>query len=240
MKIKLLICLSAFFLCFAPTKSPKLKIKSPFRKMFVGAKTVDCTGDGKSKCMMVKNSPEKNWEFFYDQIEGFKHEQGFEYQLLIEIVDLPEESKEGSFVKYILKRIISKTPIDISKNAVVAVPPPAAPINKSRATEWVLTDFIYKYNGLEAKDFEATITMDFAQKKVFGQGPCNRYFGTLRDLEKNQVRFENIGNTKSICDFTDKEKAFFSLLPVANNYVIEGDRMYVYHGTELLLAFKRK
>ena len=240
MKVKLLICLSTMFLCFAPTKSPKIKIKSPFRKMFVGAKTVDCSGEGKNKCMMVKNSPEKNWEFFYDQIEGFKHEQGFEYQLLIEIVDLPEESKDGAFVKYVLKRIISKTPIDITKNAVVAVPEPAAPINKSRATEWILTDFIYKDNGLEAKGFEATITMDFAQKKVFGQGPCNRYFGTLRDLEKNQVRFENIGNTKSICDFTDKEKAFFNLLPISNNYVIEGDRMYVYHGTELLLAFKRK
>ena len=240
MKVKLLICLSAIFLCFAPTKSPKFKIKSPFRKMFVGAKTVDCSGVGKDKCMMVKNSPEKNWEFFYDQIEGFKHEQGFEYQLLIEIVDLPEESKDGSLVKYVLKRVISKTPIEIGKNAVAVVPPPAAPLNKSRATEWILTDFIFKDNGLEAKGFEATITMDFAQKKVFGQGPCNRYFGTLRDLEKNQIRFENIGNTKGTCDFTDKEKAFFSLLPISNNYVIEGDRMYVYHGTELLLAFRRK
>ena len=79
--------------------------------MFIGAKTVDCSGEGKNKCMMVKNSPEKNWEFFYDQIEGFKHEQGFEYQLLIEIVDLPEESKDGAFVKYVLKRVISKTVI---------------------------------------------------------------------------------------------------------------------------------
>lgn len=241
MKIRLLICLSVTFLCFANTKSPNLKIKSPFRKIFVWAKTVDCSGEGKNKCMMVKNSPEKNWELFYDQIEGFKHEQGFEYQLLIEIVDLPEESKDGALIKYVLRRVISKISTDISKNAVVAiVPTPAAPLIKSRATEWILTDFVYKNNGLEAKGFEVTITMDFAQKKVFGQGPCNRYFGTLRDLEKNQVRFENIGNTKAICDFSDKEKAFFSLLPISNNYVIEGDRMYVYHGTELLLAFRRK
>ena len=111
--------------------------------MFVGAKTVDCSGVGKDKCMMVKNSPEKNWEFFYDQIEGFKHEQGFEYQLLIEIVDLPEESKDGALVKYVLKRVISKTPIEIGKNAIAVEPPPAAPLNKSRATEWILTDFIF-------------------------------------------------------------------------------------------------
>jgi heat shock protein HslJ len=220
MKLKLLICISAIFLCFAPTKSPKFKLKSPFRKLFIGAKIVDCSGEGKSKCMMVKNSPEKNWEYFYDQIEGFKHDQGFEYQLLIEIVDVPEGLADGSLFKYVLKRVIS--------------------INKSRATEWILTDFIYKNNGLEAKGFEATMTLDFAQKKVFGNGPCSKYYGTLRDLDKNRVRFENIGNTKLPCNFTDKEKAFFDLLPLTQNFVIEGERMYVYHGTELLLAFRRR
>lgn len=55
-------------MCFAHIKSPKFK--SPFRKILDGAKTVDCSGDGTNKCMMVKNSPEKNWEIFYDQIKG--------------------------------------------------------------------------------------------------------------------------------------------------------------------------
>jgi heat shock protein HslJ len=241
MKIKLLICLSVISLCFAPIKSPKLKIKSPFRKLFVGAKTVDCSGDGKGKCMMVKNSPEKNWEYFYDQIEGFKHEQGYEYQLLVEIVDVPEGLEDGTFFKYVLKRVISKTAMESNKIASsTVVAKPAPPASKSRATEWVLTDFIYKNNGLEAKDFEATLTMDFAQKKVFGQGPCNKYFGTLRDLDRNRVRFENIGSTKAACQLSDKEKAFFELLPLTRNFVIEGDRMYVYHGSELLLAFRRR
>jgi heat shock protein HslJ len=241
MKIKLLICLSAIFLCFAPTKSSKFKIKSPFRKLFIGAKTVDCSGDGKNKCMMVKNSPEKSWEYFNDKIEGFKHEQGFEYQLLIEIVDVPEGLEDGSTFKYVLKKIISKTAIESNKMAgSVVTTTPAPPVGKSRATEWVLTDFIYKNNGLEAKGFEATITLDFAQKKVFGNGPCSRYFGTLRDLEKNRVRFENIGNTKDACNFSEKEKAFFELLPLTRKFVIEGNRMYVYHGTELIMAFKRR
>lgn len=241
MKVKLLICLSAIFLCFTPTKSPKLKIKSPYRKLFVGAKTVDCTGDGKGKCMMVKNSPEKSWEYFYDQIEGFKHEQGYEYQLLIEIVDVPEGLEDGSFVKYVLKKVISKRAMESNNIASSIIPvTPTPPVNKSRATEWILTDFIYKNNGLEAKGFEATLTMDFAQKKVFGQGPCNRYFGTLRDLDKNRVRFENIGSTKSACNLTEKEKAFFELLPLSQNFVVEGNRMFVYHGSELILAFKRR
>ncbi len=241
MKVTWLICLSAIFFSFAPTKSSKFKLKPPYRKLFIGAKTVDCSGEGKFKCMMAKNSPEKNWEYFYDQIEGFKHEQGFEYQLLIEIVDVPEGLADGSMFKYVLKRIISKTAIDSNKiasstPAVIPLPP----INKSRATEWIFTDFINKNNGLEAKDFEATMTLDFAQRKVFGQSPCNRYFGTLRDLDKNRVRFENIGKTKSACNLMDKEKAFFDLLQLTQNFVIAGERMYLYHGTELLLAFRRR
>jgi heat shock protein HslJ len=84
------------------------------------------------------------------------------------------------------------------------------------------------------------MTLDFAQKKVFGNGPCSKYYGTLRDLDKNRVRFENIGNTKANCNFSDKEKVFFDLLPLTQNFTIEGERMFVYHGTELILAFKRK
>ena len=58
--------------------------------------------------------------------------------------------------------------------------------------------------------------------------------------EGKKVRFENIGNTKSPCDFTDKEKAFFDFLPLTQNFVIEGERMFVYHGTELILAVRRR
>lgn len=241
MKFKVLICVSVIFLCFAPSKSPKFKLKSPFRKLFIGAKTVDCLGDGKSKCMMVKNSPEKNWEYFYDEIEGFSHEQGFEYQLLIEIVDIPDGLVNASNFKYVLRRMISKTAIESNKMASSLVSVASSPpVGKSRATEWILTDFIYKNNGVEAKGFEATLTLDFAQKKVFGNGPCSKYYGTLRDLDRNRVRFENIRSAKSPCNFNDKEKVFFDLLPLTQNFVIEGERMFVYHGKELILAFRRR
>lgn len=156
-------------------------------------------------------------------------------------MDVPEGLADGSLSKYVLKRVISKTSIEFDKimnsNMVFA---PSPPPNESRATEWILTDFMCKNSRLEAKDFEVTLTLDFAQKKVFGQSPCNRYFGTLRDLDKNRVRFENIGKTTLPCNFTDKEKSFFESLPLAQNFVIEGSRMYIYHGKELLLAFKRR
>ena len=156
-------------------------------------------------------------------------------------MDVPEGLADGSILEYALKRVISKTAIESNKMAssTVAVAP-SPPMSKSRATEWILTDFIYKNNGLEAKGFEATMTLDFAQKKVFGNGLCSRYYGTLRDLDKNRMRFENIGNTKSPCNFTDKEKAFFDLLPLTKNFVIEDERMFVYHGTELILAVRRR
>ena len=84
-------------------------------------------------------------------------------------MDVPEGLADGALFKYVLKRVINKTFIDsdknLSSNAVFA---PSPPPNESRATEWILTDFMCKNNRLEAKDFEVTITLDFAQKKVFG------------------------------------------------------------------------
>jgi heat shock protein HslJ len=228
--------LSLFLFSFGmPKKSPK--IKSPYRKLFVAARMVDCRGDGKEKCFLVKSSPEKSWEYFSESIEGFDHESGFEYQILVEIADLPDETADGFSTKYVLRRVIAKT---ASGKPTETVAKPEIKSTKSVATEWVLTDFIEKNSGREAKGFEATLVMDFAGKKIYGQGPCNKFSGSLRDLEKNRVRFENIGSTRMACENSDKERTFLSLLPLTRKFVIEGDRMYIYHGPELIMAFKRK
>jgi hypothetical protein len=49
-----------------------------------------------------------------------------------------------------------------------------------------------------------------------------------------------MGYTKSMCELSEIEKAYFSLLPLSRKFEVEGDKMYVYHGGELIMAFKRK
>ena len=81
---------------------------SPIERYIIASKTVDCSGVGKQKCMLVKKGDSSKWEYFYSSIEGFNYQEGFEY-----ILDVKEEKVEnppvdGSSIRYILVKEISK------------------------------------------------------------------------------------------------------------------------------------
>ena len=59
--------------------------------LFVGPELADCVGVGPMKCMQVKSDPDAEYELFYSQIEGFEFEEGFEYELEVQVdpVDNP-------------------------------------------------------------------------------------------------------------------------------------------------------
>jgi hypothetical protein len=48
------------------------------------------------------------WEYFYEQIEGFAYEPGFIYKLLVAKESVKNPSADSPSVKYLLIREISK------------------------------------------------------------------------------------------------------------------------------------
>ena len=52
--------------------------------MDVASELVDCHGFVAQKCMRVSIGPGGPWVLFYDQIEGFEFEPGFDYTLRVE------------------------------------------------------------------------------------------------------------------------------------------------------------
>ena len=73
----------------------------------VGPKLLDCVGVGPRKCLDV------NGRFFYEGIDAFKHEEGYNYRLKIERYDAfpgeKEPPQEASSYGYRLIEVISKT-----------------------------------------------------------------------------------------------------------------------------------
>ena len=73
----------------------------------VGPKLLDCVGLGPRKCLEV------NGRFFYEGIDGFKHEEGYTYRLKIERYDAfpgqKEPPQDTSRYGYRLIEVISKT-----------------------------------------------------------------------------------------------------------------------------------
>ena len=84
----------------------------PFRPgpvtMFVGAKTIECEGVGPQRCLLIKFNKTDSWEYFYDAIAGFRHEEGFEYELLVNRILIANPLADASSIEYELLEIVSK------------------------------------------------------------------------------------------------------------------------------------
>lgn len=81
------------------------------KTIFVGPELADCVGVGPQKCMMIRDSHETDWEYFYDDIKGFVHETGHNYHIEVLITDVENPPADASSKKYELVKILSKKPI---------------------------------------------------------------------------------------------------------------------------------
>lgn len=76
--------------------------------MRVAAYRQDCVGVSPQKCLLVKTGNETNWTFFYDGIQNFTYEEGFEYQLLVRREPIANPPADGSSSRYTLAEIVEK------------------------------------------------------------------------------------------------------------------------------------
>lgn len=80
------------------------------RPLFIAAKTEPCdAGAMKKDCMKIKYSADNpEWEFFYDNIEGFTYEPGNEYELIVNVEKVDNPPADASNLKYTLVKEVSK------------------------------------------------------------------------------------------------------------------------------------
>jgi hypothetical protein len=78
--------------------------------LFVGSTLAECVGVGPQTCMLVRNSPDQEWTYFYDGIKGFEYETGFEYELRVKVTPIANPDADASSLEYELIEIVSKTP----------------------------------------------------------------------------------------------------------------------------------
>lgn len=78
--------------------------------LYVAPYTQECVGVDVQQCMLVKEHPEDDWEFFYDGIEGFTYEPGYNYSLLVGWREIDNPPADGSSRRYRLIRLVQKTP----------------------------------------------------------------------------------------------------------------------------------
>jgi heat shock protein HslJ len=88
------------------------KPSTPVEKtLYVGPEKVPCEGEGPMECYQVKETPDGEWQLFYNEIEGFEWELGYIYELRVNVYQVENPPAGGSSLRYELIEVVSKTPV---------------------------------------------------------------------------------------------------------------------------------
>lgn len=67
-----------------------------------------CTGEGARLCLVVRADGDSTWKNFFDPIEGFTHETGFRYRIVVDRTTVARPPADGSAYRYRLVRVLSR------------------------------------------------------------------------------------------------------------------------------------
>jgi hypothetical protein len=76
----------------------------------VASARVPCQGAFPQQCYRVRQQPDTNWTLFYDSIEGFDYQAGFEYTIRVARRPVRNPPADASSFAYRLLSILRQVP----------------------------------------------------------------------------------------------------------------------------------
>jgi len=180
------------------------------KTVYVGPYLVECEGVAPQQCMLVKDDPEGDWTLFYDRIEGFDYEEGYEYELLVSEQEIDNPPADASSIKWTLVEVVSKTA-------------------SLEGTNWVLDSYLNSEGVLAGLLPDTQISAKFQDGQVSGNAGCNSYFGSY-ELGDGSLEIGMLGMTEMYCfpeEVMDQEGQYLADLGRAASYKLEGDRLEI-------------
>lgn len=208
--MKFLILISSILLSFVGCQ----KEESNSEIWWVNSTQVDCVGVGPMKCLQIQkgeNLESDNWQFFYDQIQGFEFEPGFIYQLLVKTT--PKEGpipSDASSLDYKLVKIISKNEDQMSK---ITGTWKILRVNEIQNPS--------KANSNELLQFQ----FDSSEMSYQGDLGCNSARGKIQVLESEKIEFGQAASTKMACMDMTVENAILEGIANTKTYQIEENQL---------------
>lgn len=95
------------------------------RTLYIDSELADCVGVAPMKCMKIKESPDAEWEFFYQSIDGFTYEPGYQYQVSVKTTNVPNPPADAPNIRYQLISVLSKDPVP-AKGGKIGMANPAS------------------------------------------------------------------------------------------------------------------
>lgn len=82
--------------------------KGDIRTWTVASETRSCVGVGPQTCLLIKEEEDPDWTYFYDRIDGFDYEKGYEYIVKVRVSDVENPPMDASSKSYSLVKIVDK------------------------------------------------------------------------------------------------------------------------------------
>ncbi len=182
--------------------------------VYVGSHQVPCTGVAPQMCMLVREDPKDDWTLFYDQIQGFEYEPGFEYELLVQKQKVENPPADASSIRWILLEIVSKQ-------------------RDLEGTTWVLELYVNSAGQPTALQPDTQITVLFADGQLGGNAGCNSYTGQYT-IDGAKIAIGVGAMTMMYCgpeEVMEQEQEYMAALGSSAYYYIEGDELRIANAT---------
>jgi heat shock protein HslJ len=175
--------------------------------LYVGPNKVACVGVAPQECLLVRENPEDQWKYFYDQIEGFSYEEGFLYELRIVEQEVPNPPADSSSLKLSLVEIINQTAVSVELTTPT----------------WGL-ESLQGEPPLPKSEITAIFSSDC---NLYGSAGCNSYT-TRYQVGGETITIEQAATTMMACPQTgvmEQEAGYLAALPEAKTFEIVGYRL---------------
>jgi hypothetical protein len=112
----LFVALATMTACMPPESnesiesSEQTESQNQIVTLYVGPEQVDCVGVAPQQCLLVRESLEEDYSYFYSTIEGFNYEPGYAYELLVEKAPVEDPPADGSSIRWTLVEVVAKVP----------------------------------------------------------------------------------------------------------------------------------
>ena len=211
------------------------------KEVFVAHFVSDCVGVGPQKCLSVRESLEDDWTLRYDPIEGFEHEAGYDYRLIINETTISNPPADASSIRWTLVEEMEKTQVatsEVDGNPILRpwkleAFGPAAELGDEPTTALV-------EGALASLPADNPVTLGLREEgRVGGFDGCNRYFGDFVIENGHQIVQGPKGATMMACPDgrMDLEQAFLRNLEGATRLFRRGDMLELENDAGVVMVF---
>ncbi len=200
-----------------------------------------CVGVGPQQCLNVRESADDDWTLWYDPIEGFEHEAGYDYRLLISETQVADPPADASSIRWTLVEVLEKTPVEPSgADGNPILRPwklesfgPAADLGDAATADLV-------NRALASLPADNPVTLGLREPgRVGGFDGCNRYFGDFVIENGHQIVQGPKGATMMACPDgrMDLEQTFLRNLDAATRLFLQGEVLELENDAGVLMVF---